>query len=409
MENKENQQQFELITEANIKINGLSNINESLSIHYLIYRIDNLENGKHYVGQHSTQNPLDDYMGSGKLILKAIAKYGVEKFVKTILFDFDNFEEMNEKEKALVPLSACYPHDKTSYNLIEGGTSMVNKFAGKTKEEINEIFSRVKETKNNWTQEQKQLNHQRISEATKQSIKNRSAEEKQRISKQLSNLQYEVHKNRSPAQQLVINQKISSTKKSYSPDKKESIKQKAQQTINAYTEEEKLMHHTNRSNATKKQLLNESKEIRDQRIANRKQTMANKSDEEKEISINKWKQSFNSKSQEEKDQITAKRLKTLDSKSNEEKQQISINKRNGMLNRTNEEKQKTKERLSNSLKDAYRKNPNLAKNHSKRMSGSNNPSYGKRWMNNGVSRVYVKPEEFQTYLSLGYNFGWLRI
>ena len=409
MENKENYSQFELVTKSNIKINGLSNINESLSVHYLIYRIDNLENGKHYIGQHSTQNPLDDYMGSGKLILKAIAKHGIEKFVKTIIFDFDNFDEMNEKEKELVPLSACYPNDKTSYNLIEGGTSMVNKFAGKTKEEINEIFCRAKETRNNWTQEQKQLNHQRISEASKRNIKNRSAEEKQRISKQLSNAQYEVHKKRSSSQQLVINQKISSTKKSYSPDKKESIKQKAQQTINAYTEEEKLMHHTNRSNAAKKQWLNESKETRNQRIANWKQTMANKSDEEKEISINKWKQSFNSKSQEEKDQITAKRLKTLDSKSNEEKQQISINRRSGMLNRTNEEKQKTKERLSNSLKDTYRKNPNLAKNQSKRMAGSNNPSYGKRWMNNGVSRVYAKPEEFQTYLNLGYYFGWLRI
>ena len=60
-------------------------------------------------------------MGSGDLIVKAIAKYGVEKFVKTILFDFDNFDEMNEKEKELVPLLACYPHDPMSYNLREGG------------------------------------------------------------------------------------------------------------------------------------------------------------------------------------------------------------------------------------------------------------------------------------------------
>lgn len=60
-------------------------------------------------------------MGSGLLINNAVAKHGVEKFVKTILFDFDNFEEMNEKEKELVPLSSCYPTNQMSYNLKEGG------------------------------------------------------------------------------------------------------------------------------------------------------------------------------------------------------------------------------------------------------------------------------------------------
>ena len=407
MENKENQ--FELITESNIKINGLSNINKSLLVHYLIYRIDNLENGKHYIGQHHTQDPLDDYMGSGKLILKAVAKYGIEKFVKTILFDFDNFEEMNKKEKELVPLSACYPNDKTSYNLIEGGTSMVNKFAGKTKEEINEIFGRAKETRNNWTQEQKQLNHQRMSEASKRNNKNRSVEEKQRISKQLSNAQYEVHKNRSSSQQLVINQKISSTKKSYSPDKKESIKQKAQQTINAYTKEEKLMHHTNRSNAAKKQWLNESKETRDQRIANWKQTMANKSDEEKEISINKWRQSMQSHTKEQKDEITRKRLASLNSRSDEEKLATKLKFEHTIKTRSKEQKEEISKKHSSKLKDHYKKHPEQARQHSKRMSGKGNPSYGKRYMNNGKNRVYAKPEDFQKYLDLGYDFGWIRI
>ena len=33
--------QFEIITESNIKINGLSNINESLRVHFLIYRTYN--------------------------------------------------------------------------------------------------------------------------------------------------------------------------------------------------------------------------------------------------------------------------------------------------------------------------------------------------------------------------------
>lgn len=145
-------QQFELITEANIKINGLSNINETLSVHYLIYRIDNLKNGKHYIGQHQTENPLDTYMGSGKYLLRAIAKEGVENFVKTILFDFNNFEQMNEKEKELVPLSACYPDDKTSYNLKEGGNN------GKLSKRSQIIRSKhVSETWKNKSPEEKKL------------------------------------------------------------------------------------------------------------------------------------------------------------------------------------------------------------------------------------------------------------
>lgn len=76
-------------------------------------------------------------MGSGELINKAIAKYGIEKFVKTILFDFDNFEEMNEKEKELIPLSACYPYDPTSYNLREGGCG------GSLSGELNPLFGRT--------------------------------------------------------------------------------------------------------------------------------------------------------------------------------------------------------------------------------------------------------------------------
>ena len=100
---------------------GSENINESLQTHFLIYKITNNVNGKYYIGQHQTEDPYNDYMGSGRLISKAIKKYGVKKFVKTILFDFDNFEQMTKKEKELVPLSACYPNDKMSYNLREGG------------------------------------------------------------------------------------------------------------------------------------------------------------------------------------------------------------------------------------------------------------------------------------------------
>ena len=102
---------------------GSENINESLQTHFLIYKITNNVNGKYYIGQHKTEDPYDDYMGSGDIIQAAIHKHGLSCFTKEILFDFDNFEDMNNKEKELVPLSACYPNNKMSYNLKEGGSA----------------------------------------------------------------------------------------------------------------------------------------------------------------------------------------------------------------------------------------------------------------------------------------------
>lgn len=105
----------------NNNIIELSCINKSLKIHFLIYKITNNINGKYYIGQHKTEDPYDDYMGSGRLMLKALKKYDLSCFTKEILFDFDNFDDMNNKEKELVPLSACYPNNPMSYNLREGG------------------------------------------------------------------------------------------------------------------------------------------------------------------------------------------------------------------------------------------------------------------------------------------------
>ena len=84
--------------------------------YYTIYKITNKINGRFYIGKHITENLSDDYMGSGKLIKKAIQKYGVNNFQKEILKIYDNEHDMNVAESLLIDLNDSY-----SYNLQPGG------------------------------------------------------------------------------------------------------------------------------------------------------------------------------------------------------------------------------------------------------------------------------------------------
>jgi len=82
---------------------------------YIIYKVTNLINGKYYIGKHKTANLNDGYMGSGKLIKRAIAKYGIENFQKDVICLCGSEQEMNDKEKELVVVN------ETTYNLCPGG------------------------------------------------------------------------------------------------------------------------------------------------------------------------------------------------------------------------------------------------------------------------------------------------
>lgn len=88
-------------------------------MYYTVYQITNKLNKMIYVGVHSTENVNDNYMGSGVEITKAIKENGKEKFEKKILFIFDNYREMLEKEKEIVDLNFINRND--TYNIIIGG------------------------------------------------------------------------------------------------------------------------------------------------------------------------------------------------------------------------------------------------------------------------------------------------
>jgi group I intron endonuclease len=84
-----------------------------------IYKIENKINGKIYIGQSIyIPDNTKKYMGSGLLIKKAILKYGVDVFDKTILCECNTKTELNEREIYYIDY---YNSIKNGYNISTGG------------------------------------------------------------------------------------------------------------------------------------------------------------------------------------------------------------------------------------------------------------------------------------------------
>jgi hypothetical protein len=120
-----------------VKINDIINKSKLIKddMLYHIYKITNKINNKIYVGFHKTDNINDGYMGSGKLIIKAIEKYGIDNFTKEILYSFDTKEEAEKCEAAIVDKHFTLRED--TCNIAIGGNVRImygenNGFFGKT-------------------------------------------------------------------------------------------------------------------------------------------------------------------------------------------------------------------------------------------------------------------------------------
>ena len=90
---------------------------------FYIYRITNNVNGKTYIGQRKcpkNKTPMEDsYMGSGKLIKRAIKKHGIENFTKTIICKFFTREMTNFAELYYIK-KEMQQKGKDCYNILVG-------------------------------------------------------------------------------------------------------------------------------------------------------------------------------------------------------------------------------------------------------------------------------------------------
>lgn len=87
-------------------------------IHF-IYKTTCIENGKYYIGMHSTECLEDGYLGSGTILKKAVAKYGSDSFEREILSYHDTREDVVAAENKI--LKSISISDKFCYNIIKGG------------------------------------------------------------------------------------------------------------------------------------------------------------------------------------------------------------------------------------------------------------------------------------------------
>ena len=120
-----------------------------------IYKVHNLINGKMYIGMNS--NDSKNYMGSGKLLKLAIAKYGIENFKKEILEECSTEEELRAAEIRWIRSENAVESSKY-YNLMEGGRG------GKTGNHP-PMSKKVKATWDNYTPEEREARGKILSDS----------------------------------------------------------------------------------------------------------------------------------------------------------------------------------------------------------------------------------------------------
>ncbi|MBO5477363.1 MAG: hypothetical protein J6A15_06410 [Clostridia bacterium] len=85
-----------------------------------IYKTTNNINGKVYIGKKESSMYIDSYYGSGKIIKRAIKKYGIDNFTNEIIYKSNTIDDLNANEKRLIS-EYKEKYGSNCYNIAAGG------------------------------------------------------------------------------------------------------------------------------------------------------------------------------------------------------------------------------------------------------------------------------------------------
>jgi group I intron endonuclease len=151
-----------------------------------IYITENLINHKKYIGKKTSKKFLGTkYLGSGRLLVQAVKKYGEENFVVTMLDTADSLDELNEKEVYYI---AKYNAQESNqfYNISRGGLDGGPLFKGHkhTEETKRKIGNSVRGEKNGYFgKKHSDEERARMSEKRKQRVTTEETRKKMSIAR----------------------------------------------------------------------------------------------------------------------------------------------------------------------------------------------------------------------------------
>lgn len=106
-----------------------------------IYLTTNLKNNKIYIGQHRASQYDTKYIGSGKLLKRAIKKYGKESFDNYVIDTAENQKELDNKEVYYIKKYNS-TDIKIGYNIVKGGNGG-NVISSLPKESYDELIKKM--------------------------------------------------------------------------------------------------------------------------------------------------------------------------------------------------------------------------------------------------------------------------